>query len=84
MITAIRIGAYALVILGLTTFLPVVEELPFGLDEPMLQIFSNLNYIADIVPMIGVVWDRVLIMFGVMLLLFLWHWVLTIFHLIKS
>jgi len=56
-------------LLVLPVLLPVVTELPFGMEEPLSVFISQINIIISVFPPMAVVWNVILIGISVKLTL---------------
>lgn len=64
-----------LAILGIvTSFLPVVTELPFGMDYALTFLVNTINALITLMPWFGIVWKFVLWALLIKSLLFIFHW----------
>jgi len=60
----------------LTNFLPVVTELPFGMDFALTFLVSTINALITLMPWFGIVWTYILWAMLIKSLLFIFHWVI--------
>lgn len=70
----IGIAATLTILLLLSKFLPVVTELPYGMDYALTLFTGSINGMIEIMPWMGIVWTYVLLALFIKGLLFTWHW----------
>lgn len=70
----IGIAATLAILLILSKFLPVVSELPFGMDEALIIFTSTVRGIIEIMPWLGIVWFYILLALFIKGLMFTFHW----------
>jgi len=70
----IGILASLAILVILTSFLPVVDELPFGMDFALSFFVGTVNGLIALMPWFGIVWTFVLWGLGIKTLLFIFHW----------
>lgn len=84
MFTAIKISiALAAIILGAQLFLPVVTELPFGMDEAVQFFFATIRALMDVIPWITVPFSLMVLALFIKGLFLLWHFVRWVLGFLK-
>lgn len=66
------LGVLAIIIYPL---LPVVTELPFGIDEALQFFVGNIRALIELLPWLATVWNLFLWALFIKSLLFIFHWV---------
>lgn len=67
-----------------TFFLPVVTELPWGMDAALALMVGSIHGLIEIMPWMGIVWSLALTALLIKFLLFSWHWVKWFIELIRG
>lgn len=65
----------------LTSFMPVVEELPFGMDTALTFFIGAINGLLDLLPWMELPWTLVLWALFIKSLLFIFHWTMFFINL---
>lgn len=81
MVQLLILSGVLTVLIILTKFMPVVSELPFGMDYALTLFVGTLNGIIDLMPWMGTVWNFVLLALFIKGLLFMWHWIVFFINL---
>lgn len=71
-----------LAVLSLTyQFLPVVSELPYGMDEALSFFVATIKSLLQLLPWMQIVWNLILWAIFIKSLLFAWRWIQWFIHL---
>jgi len=85
MITALKVATWILVITTIVgLFFDPVTELPFGMDEALTFFVSTIRALIELLPWLGIVWNVIVLSLFIKGLLFTWHWIVTVIHLVRS
>jgi len=84
MITTIKLSVFFGVFLIVAAFLPVVTELPFGLDAPMVFFATTIKGVTTLMPWMQTVWDLILLALFIEFLLQTWEWSQRFLHWVAS
>jgi len=77
----IGILATLAILVIVTNFLPVVTELPFGMDAALTFFIGAINGLLAIMPWMELPWTLVLWALFIKSLLFIFHWVIFFLNL---
>lgn len=69
MITAFLLSFVVMVLNMIFSWLPAIEELPFGIDEALTTVFSTWNAFLEFMWPFQILWTATLIWYGFLLLL---------------
>lgn len=69
---------------AVTVFLPVVDELPFGMDAALTFFMSTVNGLLTLFPWMQLPWALVLWALLIKSLLFIFHWVIFFINFFAS
>jgi len=58
-----------------TAFMPVVTELPFGMDTALVFFVGTIKALLQLMPWLQIVWNLILWAIFIKSLLFAWKWV---------
>lgn len=84
MITVIKILGTLAVLVILTGFMPVVSELPLGMDDALIFFVGTIKALLTLMPWMGIVFTLFLLALLIKSLLFAWHWVRWFIELVNG
>lgn len=84
MITLIKVISIFAILGTLTLFMPVVTELPFGMDEALMFFVGNVRALVELLPWMELPFQ--LIMWGLFIqtLFFAWHWIKYFLEIVRG
>jgi len=84
MITTLKVIGVLAVLVILTGFMPVVTELPFGMDAALSFFIGTIRAILELMPWMQIVFQLILWAMFIESLLFAWKWVQWFMELIRG
>jgi len=84
MITVLKVIGILAILVILTGYLPVVSELPFGMEAALIFFVGTIRGILELMPWLQIVFTLILFAMFIRSMLFAWTWTKWFIELIRG